>query len=378
MEYKRDLAYLWLYGDHTISSKVKYYIILKFGTAEAAFDLSVEELAGCLEMQFDKAIYTQLLIRKNKSFLEEEYGKLRERNIRLLYPGHPEYPDKLNHIFDSPKLLYARGVSLPGINNYNQSIAIVGARSADVYCRETTRVFARELAGKGIHIISGLAKGIDTQAHIGCLEAGGYTIAVLGCGINVTYPRENVELFAEIEEKGLILSEYGLDVPPLSYQFPLRNRIISGLSDGVLVACAKKKSGSLITADHALEQGKQVYALPGRVLDAFSEGTNHLIQMGAMCVTRPQDILLDLWGEQKLYAEEKEDRQCISHFEKQKNNLAPAEKIVYSLLGLDPVHVDDIIAQAKLGVSSTISVLYELEQKKLIKQPVRGYYIWNL
>ncbi|MDD7283321.1 MAG: hypothetical protein PUG98_05320 [Clostridium sp.] len=113
-------------------------------------------------------------------------------------------------------------------------------------------------------------------------------------------------------------------------------------------------------------------------MDAFSEGTNHLIQMGAMCVTRPQDILLDLWGEENLYTEENEDRQCISHFEKQKNNLAPAEKIVYSLLGLDPVHVDDIITQAKLGVSSTISVLYELEQKKLIKQPVRGYYIWNL
>ena len=228
--------------------------------------------------------------------------------------------------------------------------------------------------------MSGLARGIDGQAHRGCLEAGGYTIAVLGCGINVTYPRENIELFAQIEERGLILSEYCLDVPPLAFQFPLRNRIISGLSDGVLVSCAKKKSGSLITADLALDQGKQVYALPGRVLDAFSEGTNHLIQMGAMCVTRPKDILLDLWGEERLNMDDVSGAASGSA-EKQsemRDNLTAAERTVYDLLGLDPVHVDDVIAQARLGVSTTISVLYELERRNVIKQPVRGYYIWSL
>lgn len=271
-------------------------------------------------------------------------------------------------------------VGQESINYYNQSVAIVGARNADTYCKETTRIFARELAKAGIQIVSGLARGIDGQAHRGCLEAGGYTIAVLGCGINVTYPRENIELFAQIEERGLILSEYCLDVPPLAFQFPLRNRIISGLSDGVLVSCAKKKSGSLITADLALDQGKQVYALPGRVLDAFSEGTNHLIQMGAMCVTRPKDILLDLWGEERLNMDDVSGAASGSA-EKQsetRDNLTTAERTVYDLLGLDPVHVDDVIAQARLGVSTTISVLYELERRNVIKQPVRGYYIWSL
>ena len=326
------------------------------------------------------AEYQTLLLRKNTNYLDEVYGRLKERNIRILYPGHPLYPEKLTNIYDKPEILFARGKIRESINYYNQSVAIVGARNADTYCKETTRIFARELAKAGIQIVSGLARGIDGQAHRGCLEAGGYTIAVLGCGINVTYPRENIELFTQIEERGLILSEYCLDVPPLAFQFPLRNRIISGLSDGVLVSCAKKKSGSLITADLALDQGKQVYALPGRVLDAFSEGTNHLIQMGAMCVTRPKDILLDLWGEERLNMDDVIGAASGST-EKQsetRDNLTAAERTVYDLLGLDPVHVDDVIAQAKLGVSTTISVLYELERRNLIKQPVRGYYIWSL
>lgn len=300
METRSEMARLWLYGNHEISSKVKYYLILRYGTVEQAMEQSVSELEKELVKQFEPAEYQTLLLRKNSNYLDEVYGRLKERNIRILYPGHPLYPEKLTNIYDKPEILFARGKIRESINYYNQSVAIVGARNADTYCKETTRIFARELAKAGIQIVSGLARGIDGQAHCGCLEAGGYTIAVLGCGINVTYPRENIELFAQIEERGLILSEYCLDVPPLAFQFPLRNRIISGLSDGVLVSCAKKKSGSLITADLALDQGKQVYALPGRVLDAFSEGTNHLIQMGAMCVTRPKDILLDLWGEERL------------------------------------------------------------------------------
>lgn len=380
METRSEMARLWLYGNHEISSKVKYYLILRYGTVEQAMEQSASELEKELVKQFEPAEYQTLLLRKNSNYLDEVYGRLKERNIRILYPGHPLYPEKLTNIYDKPEILFARGKIRESINYYNQSVAIVGARNADTYCKETTRIFARELAKAGIQIVSGLARGIDGQAHRGCLEAGGYTIAVLGCGINVTYPRENIELFAQIEEHGLILSEYCLDVPPLAFQFPLRNRIISGLSDGVLVSCAKKKSGSLITADLALDQGKQVYALPGRVLDAFSEGTNHLIQLGAMCVTRPKDILLDLWGEERLNMDDVSGAASGSA-EKQsetRDNLTAAERTVYDLLGLDPVHVDDVIAQARLGVSTTISVLYELERRNVIKQPVRGYYIWSL
>ena len=364
METRSEMARLWLYGNHEISSKVKYYLILRYGTVEQAMEQPVSELEKELVKQFEPAEYQTLLLRKNTNYLDEVYGRLKERNIRILYPGHPLYPEKLTNIYDKPEILFARGKIRESINYYNQSVAIVGARNADTYCKETTRIFARELAKAGIQIVSGLARGIDGQAHRGCLEAGGYTIAV----------------FAQIEEHGLILSEYCLDVPPLAFQFPLRNRIISGLSDGVLVSCAKKKSGSLITADLALDQGKQVYALPGRVLDAFSEGTNHLIQLGAMCVTRPKDILLDLWGEERLNMDDVSGAASGSA-EKQsetRDNLTAAERTVYDLLGLDPVHVDDVIAQARLGVSTTISVLYELERRNVIKQPVRGYYIWSL
>ena len=258
METRSEMARLWLYGNHEISSKVKYYLILRYGTAEQAMEQSVPELEKELAKQFEPAEYQTLLLRKNTNYLDEVYGRLKERNIRILYPGHPLYPEKLTNIYDKPEILFARGKIRESINYYNQSVAIVGARNADTYCKETTRIFARELAKAGIQIVSGLARGIDGQAPRGCLEAGGYTIAVLGCGITVTYPRENIELFAQIEERGLILSEYCLDVPPLAFQFPLRNRIISGLSDGVLVSCALMDCGSLITAELALVQGKLV------------------------------------------------------------------------------------------------------------------------
>lgn len=381
MEDKKALAYLWLYGDHEIPEKIKKYLLLHYGTVEQVMEQSVNELDNTLDGCFEPAQYQPLLQRKNKNYLDDLYGKLQERRVQILYPEHSMYPEKLKHIYAKPELLFARGKIRESINYFNQSVAIVGARNADTYCRETTRIFARELAKAGIQIVSGLARGIDGEAHRGCLEAGGYTIAVLGCGINVTYPRENIELFAQIEEHGLILSEYCLDVPPLAFQFPLRNRIISGLSDGVLVACAKKKSGSLITADHALEQGKQVYALPGRVLDAFSEGTNHLIQLGAMCVTRPKDILLDLWGEERVCMEDAGEHSAATDDTKAdgiQQTLTATEQIIYNILSLDPVHVDDVIAQARLGVSMTISVLYELERRNVIKQPIRGYYIWSL
>lgn len=371
---QKELAQLWLYGDDTLSKKISRYLMMKYGSSFTAWEESAHALEKTLSEKFEKEEYQSLLLRKNIDYMEMQYGRLKERNIFLLYPEHALYPEKLTHIYDKPMLLYARGTVRESINYHNQSVAVVGARNADCYYRETTRIFTRELAKRGIQIISGLAKGIDGEAHRGCLEADGYTVAVLGGGINVTYPREHVDLFLTIEQHGLILSEYGLDVPPASYHFPLRNRIISGLSDGVFVICAKKKSGSLITADYALEQGKQVYAMPGRVLDALSEGSNHLIQMGAMCVTRPNDILLDFWGEERLY----EGETGIQNLQDEKNCLAPAEKMVYSLLGLDPVHVDDIIAHANMSVSSAINVLYGLENKKLIKQPMHGYYIKNL
>ena len=146
METRSEMARLWLYGNHEISSKVKYYLILRYGTAEQAMEQSVPELEKELAKQFEPAEYQTLLLRKNTNYLDEVYGRLKERNIRILYPGHPLYPEKLTNIYDKPEILFARGKIRESINYYNQSVAIVGARNADTYCKETTRIFARELA----------------------------------------------------------------------------------------------------------------------------------------------------------------------------------------------------------------------------------------
>ncbi len=383
MEYSKNMAHFWFDGDCTVSVTMRRRLLEVFGSVEKVYGQSDAAIQKCLSMQFDEQAVLKLLNRRNRNFLDQELGRLKEHHIQILYPEHPLYPQKLKQLYDMPRILFARGTVKESLNHYNQTIAIVGARDADTYSREVTHAFARELAKKGIQIVSGLARGIDSQAHIGCMEADGYTIAVLGCGINVIYPRENVELYMEVEKNGLILSEYGMDVPPNPYQFPIRNRIISGISDGVLVACAKKKSGSLITADLALEQGKQVYALPGRVLDTFSEGTNHLIQMGAMCVMGPKDILYDLQGEKAFYKEKNEDDVEDETLEEHLTSVDmecfnDSEKIVYNLLGLEPIHVDELIQKSKLGVTKTINTLYHLEKIDCIKQVTQGYYIIKL
>lgn len=372
-------AHLWLDGDASIPIKMRDYLLLHYDSAEQIFQLNPCMIRQCLEKDFSRQDIDKLLYRKDNNFLTEYKEKLEERNIWTLYPGCKSYPDKLLHIYDPPRFLYGKGKVKDSINYYNRNIAIVGSRDADVYNMETARYFARELAKEGINIISGMARGIDSQAHFGCMEASGYTVAVLGSGINVPYPRSNLELYERICNFGMVVSEYGLDVPPLSFQFPIRNRIISGLSDGVLVTCAKKKSGSLITADLALEQGKPVYAFPGRAMDVFSQGNNHLIKMGAACTTEPSDILEDFFYDTNggmSAGEQKEDSCSMEDIEKLA--LAPTEKMVYSLLGLDPVYIDDIIETGKIGVTKTISTLYELEEKGLIKQPMRGYYIRKL
>lgn len=307
----------------------------------------------------------------NINNIEKKVNQYMERNINILFPGHPDYPEKLLNIYDYPEILYVRGKINDNISRHDKNISIIGARNPDVYGKEMATYFARELSNYGINIISGLARGIDSCSHIGALEKNGYTIAVLGCGINVTYPRENVELFTEIEKSGAVISEYGFDVPPNQGQFPMRNRIISGLSDGVFVVEAQKKSGSLITVNYALEQGKQIYALPGRAYDMLSEGCNDLLKAGAVCVTKPEDILFDL----NISFNKDTTNNSATYNNYDKNFLAPNEKKVYSCLSLEPKYIDDIIKNVKMGIVDTINSLYLLEDKKLVKQPIKGYYI---
>lgn len=363
---------LWFNNMDGIGARTRKLLLGYFGSIERVYSASESLIADLIEGQKAKVLCKS----RNMGRIKELKERLDERNIKVVYPGHGEYPEKLLKIYDYPDILYVKGILKDSLNLYNNSIGIVGSRTPDVYGREMAFLFGRELAARGINIISGLARGIDSMAHKGALEAGGYTLAVLGCGINVTYPGENAEMFKRIEDSGAVISEYGLDVPPNPGQFPLRNRIISGLSDGVVVIEARKKSGSLITADLALEQGKQVYALPGRANDINSEGSNNLIKIGAMCVTSFEDIIMDLNGGDVTLNNGETAMEFNDIMERtDKNCLAPVEKMVYSCLSLEPTYIDDIIGKAGIGITKAISTLYMMEEKGIIKQPLKGYYI---
>lgn len=293
------------------------------------------------------------------------YQKMQEKGIEFIYCTDDRYPARLANIPDKPLGLFCKGK----LSDMEKAVAIVGARTCTAYGREMACYFARELAKEGVAIISGLASGIDVAAHRGALNADGVTVGVLGCGADIVYPKENYYVCEKMQKKGAVLSEYDLGEEPAPWRFPERNRIISGLADGILVVEAKKKSGSLITADCALEQGRDIFAIPGRILDSYSEGCNWLIREGATMVTDPGHVLEELYSSCK--ETEKELR-------KSDKLLETKEKIVYDCLSLEPKSVEDIICETNLTVSECISILFRLELKKYIKQIVKDYYILSL
>lgn len=213
---------------------------------------------------------------------------MRKRNIEILRPGMHEYPASLSEINNSPKQLYYMGdISILK----KRCAAVVGSRNTNQYGRTTAVAIAGKLAEKDVAVISGMARGIDTCAHRGALDAGGSTVAVLGCGVDICYPEENSSLKKELEERGLILSEYPPGTMPMPYHFPQRNRIISGLSEVTVVVQARNSSGALITAELAAEQGREVCAVPGNIDSQYNLGNNKLIKDGARPITNPGDVL---------------------------------------------------------------------------------------
>ncbi len=372
IRHERDLMTLWLDTVPDLTYREKRILLEITGGLSECFYASEEALRKAGAGHVPEPRILALIKNRNRDFLEEGLGRLLERRIGLLYPGCEAYPEKLAGIFDPPLLLYVRGNPAILSEKDRFTVGVVGSRRPDTYGREVAAYFSAELAKQGICVVSGLAKGVDGIAHKAALAAGGKTVGVLGCGINVTYPAEHLPLFDRMEAEGVLLSEYGPDVPALSWHFPARNRIISGLSNGVLCVQAKKKSGSLITTDFALEQGRQVYAVPARAFDLNYEGTNNLIKNGALCVTSPEDILEDLAGPGGF-----SEKKLPGALEKRVLLPEPTEeeKKVLACLNLDPCYIDDIIEKSGFGITKTISLLYMLEQKGAVKQPRRGYYI---
>ncbi len=272
------------------------------------------------------------------------------------------YPDRLRCFDDMPEYLYVKG-KLP--DSRKKSVAIVGARRCSNYGSSQAYYFAKELSLFGIQIISGMARGVDGWAHRGALDGGGETFAVLGSGPDICYPRQNIDIYRRIPLQGGILSEYEPQTPALPRHFPRRNRIISALADLVLVIEAGKKSGSLITVNFALEQGRTVYALPGRLGDALSEGCNNLIFEGAG-IANSVDIILD---ELQISDKLKADLEAKSNF-----RLASREEMVYSCLDLRPKYLEEIFLQVELNPGEIQEILLKLELKGLVAEPVKNYY----
>ena len=268
-----------------------------------------------------------------------------------------DYPAWLAKTQDPPYLLYYRG-DLASVNG--QCIAIVGSRRASNYGKTQARHFGHELAQIGIVVVSGMARGIDTEAHRGALEAGGQTVAVLGSGIDVIYPPENQQLYNEISQQGVVISEFPHHTHPEPGNFPMRNRVIAGLSRGVLVVEAQQRSGALITVDFALEQGRDVFAIPGPINSKNSEGTNNLIKQGACLVTEINDIL----SEYGLAADKDSDGNLLQG---DLFDLSPEERLILDLLAHETVHYDDLINQSQLSIGALSTALLQMELKGILK-----------
>ncbi|HSD51033.1 MAG TPA: DNA-processing protein DprA, partial [Candidatus Methylomirabilis sp.] len=290
--------------------------------------------------------------------LQEDQARVTRAGIRVIVWGDPDYPRRLQEIPSAPPILYLRGTLAPGDD---AAVAIVGARRATAYGEMVARELAAELARRGLCIVSGLARGIDAAAHRGALDAGGRTLAILGSGLDQIYPAEHKGLAGEVVAHGAMLSEFPLGTPPARLNFPRRNRIISGLSLGVVVAEAGVDSGALITAHHALEQGREVFAVPGRVHARYSEGCNRLIKAGAKLVETWEDVLSELVPQVR----PSRPRQAVEP----PPSLIPAEQQVYDILGGGPLHIDALIVRAgNLPGGRVASALVGLEMKGLVRQ----------
>jgi len=326
-----------------------------FGSPKEVFSSSLRELKQIPDIG-------EVLAQNIKNFklweeAEKQSSRVGKEGVRFITLRSPEYPANLKNIYDPPPFLFLKGkIKIDD----QKALAIVGTRTPSPYGKLIAEKITRELAEKGMTIISGFARGIDSISHHHALEAKGRTIGVLGSGLDVIYPPENTKLAQRIEKDGAMISEFLLGTQPEGTNFPKRNRLISGLSLGVIIIEAGIKSGALITAKLALEQGREVFAIPGNISSKGSEGTNWLIKKGAVLVTRSEDIFEELKG--LLTGEEKE-------IKKEKIfTLSEQEQKIYQLLSAEPAHIDRIAKESELSTPRALSLLLNLELQGLVRQ----------
>jgi len=319
-----------------------------------------------------KADIANLLNKEYKERVNKHIENIIANDIKIITIEDEGYPEYLRNIYDPPLILYMKGNML----KQDKYLAVVGSRRATSYGLNMAEIISQELSKCGITVVSGMARGIDTYAHRGALSAKGRTVAVLGCGLDIVYPYENKKLMKEIIENGACISEFLPGTKPLAGNFPARNRIISGISLGVIVIEAGEKSGSLITANFALEQGREVFALPGNVSSLNSTGTNRLIKEGAKMVTSLEDILEEI----DTYFKDSNNGSFTKKLKDDKllEGLDEDEIKIVECLKLEPVHIDEIAVKTGLDIKTVNSVIVMLELKGIVQQLPGKIYKINL
>lgn len=350
-----------LHGTPGLGNRLLAGLMASFGSCQAIFQASNSVLQGLLP----SAVAAAFGERRNCLDPIQIGREMDEMGVDIIVLGEARYPLSLQHIPNPPYLLYVCGKVQLG---QEPGLAVVGSRRATQYGRKTAREFSAQLAARGFTIVSGLARGIDSQAHQGALEVGGNTISVLGAGINIIYPRENYPLYREICERGLVVSEFPWDTPPLPNHFPMRNRIISGLSLGVVVVEAQHRSGALITADFALEQGREVFAIPGPISSPYSAGTNHLIKQGAKLVTSVEDILEEFPGYGASATAAAPVQPSLSLHD-------AVEERVLNSMGYERCHRDELLRLSGLQPGDLSLALLKLELEGIVQSLPGNYYV---
>ncbi len=361
---ENELEY-WIALNFILAESLKSARIVtrRFPSAKEVFHSSKRVLSALgLEGEIAEALTSPDLLERAK----REIRQVEKIGYAVLSIADERYPEYLREIYDPPLVLYYAGDI--GILR-EPAVAIVGARRPSPYGRAVAERLARDLSERGLAIVSGLARGIDSISHWGALK-GGRTVAVLGSGLANVYPKENRPLFEKIMENGLILTEYSLEAPPLRYHFPCRNRIISGLSLGTVVIEGTKRSGSLITARLALEENREVMAVPGNITSELSQGTNWLIKNGAKLVNDWKDVVEEFSSplREEILSKEKKKRRDFP-------SLGREERMIYDVLRPDEsTSMDELVERSNLSVSETLAHLLSLELKELVEQRPGKFY----
>lgn len=364
MDSSQYLGWLALALTPGLGARMAGKLLREFGSPEAIFCASLTALEA---QHLPAAVAQALHSRQPLSVAAKELAESQAAGCHFLTWDEPAYPARLKEIYDPPPLLYVIG-NIDLLSKY--SVAVVGSRRPTPYGNQMAERLAKDLADRGLVIVSGLARGIDATAHKGALNSSiGHTIGVLGCGIDVVYPKENKKLFAEIQQRGLIISEFPLGTFPAPQNFPIRNRVIAGMALGVVVVEGAQYSGSLITARLAMEFGREVYGVPGNVTQPASFGPNQLIKQGAKLVTGWEDVVEELPTPVRTELLPVESASSQERAALVADSLGPGERVLYGLLAEDAAkHVDELVDASGLSSSEVLASLFDLELKGVVRQ----------